>query len=431
MDPRDDHSEQGPWHETGPAQEEGHGHETGGVAAPRSSLRLLLLLLLLATTLFAYRTLPGALPPVEPPRLVSHELPAALAPTGVLADVFDDARAATLQIEVRSVRNLRTFVQGLGTGFFISHDGLVLTAYHVVSAPSLDGTDRDLRLVGVGPDGRRFRLELVGFDAYLDLALLRADARPVAFLPLAPVAPRVGAEVVAIGNSRGEFLQPRAGRVSGVGIEAPRANFASGTIQLTAALAPGDSGGPVLNERGEAVGVVSYISYGHVLPGDANRFVPPFLRSFSDEVEATLSSFAVPVLDGSDTVLSLLSGGRRDVPVIGFRGEDYLPRRGVDLGPNPGALVRFVQPGGPGEIAGLRSYEESVRRDIDGRPLGIVAHADVVVAIDGRRTRTMDDVMAVVRGRNIGDVVRLTVQRGASQVELELELAAHRAVFGP
>ncbi|MDZ7705384.1 MAG: S1C family serine protease [Trueperaceae bacterium] len=368
--------------------------------------------------------------PLEQPEgrssFVAQLPPDVEAPTGALAEVYDLARPATLRIEVRSREQFfRSFVRGLGTGFFISPDGYILTAYHVVEGANEEGS-----LVGVGPNDDRYPLELVGFDAYLDLALLRTDVRgSVPFVPLADRAPRIGDRVVAIGNSRGDFLAARAGRVTALGVEASRADFASGTIELTAALAPGDSGGPVLNEASKVVGVVSYISFmgDGGLPGD--NFIPPFLRGLG--LGSGFASYAVPVELNSAVVAALQSGVRRDVPVIGFSWQlDYDPRNtDIDLGANAGPVVFRVQPGGPADRAGLRSLDERLVRNDLGQVVGRDVQADVILSVDGERTRSFNRLLAVVRSKEIGQRVTLEVQRGSETVRLELELGAKAQVF--
>jgi S1-C subfamily serine protease len=119
--------------------------------------------------------------------------------------------------------------------------------------------------------------------------------------------------------------------------------------------------------------------------------------------------------------------------VIGFSwrtGFDYDPSSGeADLGRRPGPIVQSVTPGGPGERAGLRSYVERPLLDDAGRRIGTVREADVIVAIDGRPTPTFASLLAEVRGKAIGQVVELTVQRGSATFRLPLELGARRAVF--
>ncbi len=384
------------------------------------------LMIALVLALLAFMILP-----LEQPEgrssFVAQRPPEVEAPTGALAEVYDLARPATLKIEVRSREQFfRSFVRGLGTGFFISPDGYILTAYHVV-----EGSDEEGALVGVGPNDTRYPLEVIGFDAYLDLALLKADVRgSVPYVPLADRAPRVGDRVVAIGNSRGDFLEARAGRVTALGVEASRADFASGTIELTAALAPGDSGGPVLSEAAKVVGVVSYISFmggDGDLPGE--NFIPPFLRGLG--LGSGFASYAVPVEIESDVVLALQNGVRRDVPVIGFSWQlDYNPREAdTDLGPNAGPVVFRVQPGGPADQAGLRSLDERLVRNDVGQVVGREVQADVILSVDGERTRSFNRLLAVVRSKEIGQRVTLEVQRGQEIVDLELELGAKAQVF--
>jgi len=288
-----------------------------------------------------------------------------------------------------------------------------------------------VRYVAIEADGDEHELELVGFDAYFDLAWMRADvAGEVPFLPLAERSPRPGTEVVAIGNSRGDVLAPRAGRVSRLGVRASRADFADGTIELTAALAPGDSGGPVVTAAGEAVGVVSYISF---TPGSlrSDAYVPPFLQGLS--LPSEFASYAVPVTAEGDLVAALRSGERRDVPVIGFSwrpGFDYEPGSGDrSFGVRPGPVVVSVAPGGPADQAGLRSYAERPVYDDDGELVEVQREADVIVAVDGEPTPTFYALLETIRRKGIGETVSLTVQRGRTTVRLELELGAKREVF--
>lgn len=365
-------------------------------------------------------------------RLAQARPPEVVAPTGDLAAAFELARPAALRIEARCVTPFGARqVLGVGTGFFFSPEGAVLTAYHVIDGV---GGARDCppTYVGIDAERREFALDLVGFDAYMDLAVLQAEvgAAAVPFVPLAASLPNPGAGVVAIGNSRGDFLAARAGRITRLGVRSARADFADDTIEMTNALQPGDSGGPVVTARGEAIGVVSYISTN---PGGMRSDVPlpPFLMGLALPME--FAAYAVPVTAESALVSALVGGAQRDVPVIGFtwqQGFDYDPATwDVDFGPRPGAIVGSVAPGGPAAQAGLRSYEARPLLDEAGARIGTVAEADVIVAIDGVATPTFERLLAVVRGKEIGQVIELTVQRGAATYRLPLELGARRSVF--
>jgi serine protease Do len=357
--------------------------------------------------------------------------PEVVAPTGDLLAAYEQARLATLRIEARCVTPFGgRQVLGVGTGFFFTDAGAVLTAYHVVDA-SGSASDCPVSYVGVAPDRREVGLELVGFDAYMDLAVMQARVEElVPFIPLARTLPTPGTAVVAIGNSRGDFLAARAGRVTRLGVRAGRADFADDTIELTNALAPGDSGGPVLTARGEAVGVVSYIS---VNPAGmrSDTPLPPFLMGLP--LPRDFAAYAVPVESGSALVVSVAAGAQRDVPVIGFtwqQGYDYDPTRSdLDLGPRPGPIVSSVAPGGPASRAGLRAFEVRPLFDGAGNRIGTRPEADVIVAVDGTPTPDFATLLAVVRGKEIGQVIELTVQRSGATYKLPLELGARRQVF--
>lgn len=358
--------------------------------------------------------------------------PEVVAPTGLMLEVFEKARPASVRIEGRLPGPSQTEAVGVGTGFFISEDGLLLTAYHVI-----DNTELRTKLdyVALDVNENEYQLELLSFDAFLDLALLKAEiTEEVPFLPLANNSPSPGSDIVAIGNSRGDFLQGRGGIVSRLGINSPELRFANNTIELTAALQPGDSGGPVLNEMGEVIGVVSYISYRpDELDTQADTsitdFVPPLLRGFT---LPDFAAYAVPVVDNNNVLEALLSGTSRDIPVIGFsvgfrtgfgRVDNYDPdlvlRGFPNLGKRPGVIVGTVQPSGPASIAGLADLK------VNGESI----EADVIVAVDDIETPSFPKLLEVLYQKGVGQTVEVTVQRGNATLKLQLDLGAKRQVF--
>ncbi len=362
--------------------------------------------------------------------------------TAPLKKVFKQTQPATLQIKVLSANAFAAFVQGMGTGFFISPDGLVLTAYHVVER------SENKKLIAFSADGESYRLEMISFDAYLDLALLQANVggKEVPYLDLDVNAPRAGDKVLSIGNSGGNFLAGRQGHITRLNVSASRADFAPNTIEFDSKLAPGDSGGPVINDKGKVIGVVSYISY---IPQDiverSERFVPEALREiFQPIFPKPYAAYAVPILKESKIINSLLAGFERDVPVIGIYGANYNPRTfPEDLGPLTGALVDRVSNSGPAAKAGLKScqlglrqiivnktgclaYLPSQRHSLEGYTIN---NADVIIAINGKRTKTFSDLLSSVRSHQIGEIITLTVQRGSELVEIKLTLSAQAEVF--
>lgn len=352
-------------------------------------------------------------------------------PTGALLRAFEAAQPATVRIERRCV-NRRGDVGaslGQGTGFFVTATGGLVSAYHVFDTTGTPARCND-QYFAVMHTGERVAVELTGFDAYLDIAYAQAAiTEPVPTLQFAKSIPRVGEQLVAIGNSRNDFNAARAGRVTRLGVSAGRADFADNTIELSNSLAPGDSGGPVINRSGEVVGVVSYISYS---PGSLSSTVPlpPFLRGAA--LTQAYASYAVPLQAQDGLLAELQAGLTRDVPVIGFswqEGFDYDPRTSeAYLGERRGPIVFNVQEGGPAWEAGLRSFVHE-RVTSETGAVQVVVEADVIVAINGNPTPTFYELMNVVRTYNIGETIELSVQRGKTTIRVPLTLAARRAVF--
>lgn len=397
----------------------------------RRQPRLLTWLLLLLLCIVAWGLIPEVQAPERQLSTIQGGPPPVVAATGQLRDVYEAARPATLRVESHCTTAPAGHAPiGIGTGFFIDENGLMLTAYHVVRAQQI-GQDCPIRYQATAADDSVYDLELVAFDAVLDVALVQADVDGhVPWLPLSNRLPVTGSEVVAIGNSRRDFLADRAGTVLRRNVTASQVSFASGTIETTASLAPGDSGGPLLNSAGEVLGVVSYISY---LTGggdvEEQGLIPRLVRQAFDRPDYT--SYAVPVLDGGPLHALLSEGGQRDVPVIGFQLQfNYAPdSAGGPLGVSPGVVVGPVQQGGPGDLAGLRSYERRPVLDASGRRVGSSVRADVIVALNGFATPDFDQLLALIYEYSVGDTITLTVQRGGELTDLALTLAGHRDVF--
>jgi len=393
-------------------------------------LTWLLLGLLVSVAFYSFQ-------PQSSPTVYVHasqpSFPDIIAPEGIFADVFVEARPATLRIEARSPLTQGRPI-GVGTGFFISADGFILTANHVVDTSNSNGLRDEIRrsisYVGISPDGMEYDLEVIGFDAYKDLSLLKTEVvENVPYLPLASEPLRTGTNIIAIGNSGGDFLEGRAGSISRLGVASPQARFAGGTIELTAALSPGDSGGPSINEQGEAVGVVSFISYN---PGriesDNEANIPDYLRDIVSP-KPNFASYAVPIPSNSDIIMALMEGERRDIPVIGLtlpysnRYGGYVAGRvPFDLGPRSGALIGIVQPGGPAEKAGIQSIT------VDNQT-GFPMTADVIVAVDGETISNDYDLLAALYAKRVGQEVIVSVQRGSELFKLRLVLGAKQEVF--
>ncbi|WP_045233949.1 S1C family serine protease [Deinococcus pimensis] len=317
-------------------------------------------------------------------------------------DLFRKTRPASVRVE--QSQDVYGAPDAIGTGFFIDSKGTLLTAYHVIEGAKF------LNVTTVSR--QRFRAEVVGFDAARDVAVLKANVRgTVPYLQLAERSPRIGERVLAVGNSRGQFLQPRRGRLLRLGAEAARADFPQGTLEMNAPLAPGDSGGPIVDSAGRAIGVVSYIRLADGAFG---------LNQNPDDVE-TLASYAVPVTSVDETVRALRRGEKRDVPALGVSESQHASFLG-----GRGAVIGRVYAGTPAAEAGLRSERAVPEGSGDNTDRRLVA--DVVVAVDGQPTGNFNDLLFQIRQKRVGETVALTVLRDGKRVKVDVKLAPRASI---
>lgn len=266
---------------------------------------------------------------------------------------------------------------GSGSGFFFTPDGFLLTNSHVVHG------SRRIRVVL--PDGFRLPATLIGDDPATDLAVVRAHSTD---LPIASLgdsgAVRVGQLVVAIGNPYGFQTSVTAGVVSALGrsLRSQSGRLIEDVIQTDAALNPGNSGGPLVNSRGEVIGVNTAM----ILPAQGICF-------------ATSSNTAKFVAQ------ELITRGRMRRAYIGIAGQNVdLPRaltRKLDLLQDEGVLVAGVDPNSPARRAGIEE-------------------GDVVIHLDGRSIGGIDDLHRQLTVDRIGKEVQVEVIRDGRTLELRV-----------
>jgi serine protease Do len=304
--------------------------------------------------------------------------PAASAPTLDERAVYE--RAAPAVVVVRAVADGRS---GVGTGFLVDPgaqragrapagtEALVLTAAHVVRGAE--------RLLVEFPEDRALPAELVGYDAWRDVALLRIyPERPLPALPLASTAGlRPGEPVLVIGTPRGRPGVLSRGAVVEVGATLP--GLVPGImLRLSAPAAPGSSGSPVLTLRGEVVGMVVAMSRG-------------------SESLAVAGSVLLALLG------DLQQGARVERAWLGVAGRTLTAAEARARGVRSGVLVVAVVSGSPAARAGVRE-------------------GDVIVRLDDEPVAEWEDVLWAVGRRTPGEAVRLVVVRGGATRTLEVVL---------
>ena len=282
---------------------------------------------------------------------------------------------------------------GLGTGFIIGSDGVIVTNAHVVAGATAISVM--LR------DGTTYPATMVGTDETNDLAVLRVKASGLAVAPLGDSDNLlVGEWAIAIGNPYGFMLgnaEPSvtAGVISGVGRnlvargEGPSAYF--DMIQTDASINPGNSGGPLVSAAGEVIGVNSSI---YSTSGGSNGV-----------------GFSIPINRARRVAEDLLSHGRVRRPWIGVQLESPRGQNTRDL-ISRGAVVAAVTPGSPAQRAGIRS-------------------GDVILRLRTHTVRNRFDWDAALLDLRVGEQVPLVVRRGGREVPVTVAIADLPEVSAP
>lgn len=298
-------------------------------------------------------------------------------------------------------QDLLEIPQGAGSGFVWDTRGHIVTNWHVVRGASRarvtlsDNTTWDAELVGAEPDKDVAVLRLTSITSPASdpengfQALPAPAASPHAKPELHPLAVGtskellVGQRVFAIGNPFGLDRTLTQGIVSGVGrdIRALTGRSIRGVIQTDASVNPGNSGGPLLDSRGRLVGVNTVI----LSPTGAWSGV----------------GFAVPVDTVRRVVDALINEGRVTKPALGLHCAADAQARQLRL--PRGVLVIETTPGGAAEKAGLRGTGRDWR--------GALVLGDVITALDGAPVASLEDLLAAVEERRVGEAVQLSVLR--------------------
>lgn len=275
--------------------------------------------------------------------------------------------------------------QGQGSGFITRSDGVILTNAHVVEGTS----EVSVTL----PDGRSFSGKVLGADPLTDIAVVRVVAQK---LPVAPLGDssnvRPGEWAIAIGNPLGLDNTVTAGiisaiqRTNAIG-EGQRVPY----IQTDAAVNPGNSGGPLINDRGQVIGVNTAIRQA---PGAG-------------------LSFAIPINQAKKIAAQILEKGRASHPYIGVRLQALTPQLAREINATSsecrlpetdGVVVVEVLNGSPAAKAGLQP-------------------CDLIETVGGQAVKNPSEVQVAVDQGKVGQSLTITIRRGSGSRSITLEPA--------
>jgi len=262
--------------------------------------------------------------------------------------------------------------QDMGSGVLVSEDGYILTNFHVIS---------QVQNISVGLwDGRFATAQVVGSDPETDLAVLKIDLKGLPAAPLAEDAKvRVGDVVLAIGNAFGLSHTVTMGIISATGRNDLRSVLYEDFIQTDAAINAGNSGGALINYRGEVIGINT--------------------RNLDQMQGAQNIGFAIPIAMAKDVMQQIVENGsvRRgsigalfsDLP-LSLQTDGSAVRRGIQ--------IRDVTPNGPAWSAGIRQ-------------------GDILLSIDGVEVDDARAFLLMIAQRQPGRRVEFVVQRGSETFE--------------
>lgn len=304
-------------------------------------------------------------------------------------EVYQKVSPAVVTISTKGTEYKGFFaqnVEGIGSGFIINEDGYILTNYHVVEL-AISNNTKDVTVIL--SNGEEVAAKVVNYDQNRDIAMVKlADGTKVPAVAELGDSDGlyVGQEVVAIGTPLGKnFAQTLTkGIVSGVNRNLTTEGGNTGDyIQTDAAINSGNSGGPLINTKGEVIGINT--------------------AKLSGQSETTIEGmgFAIPINDAKDRIESL----SKPILNLGITVREVNSELAKQNNlPKEGLWVVGVTENSPAAKAGIQP-------------------SDLIIKFDGKEVKTFDELSKLKSNKNAGDKVEVVVYRNGKNVSLSMQLA--------
>ena len=271
---------------------------------------------------------------------------------------------------------MKKAVAGSGSGVILSEDGYILTNNHVISSADSSSfyqvSDAKSVKVKIYGDDTEYDAKIIGADSQTDLAVLKIDKTGLTAAELGDSSSvQIGEFVLAIGNPYELDYSVTAGIISALNREMTVENTTYNVIQADCAINSGNSGGALVNSKGEVIGITT-------------------LKLAGDGIEGV--SFAIPVNETVPIYKELIEKGKISRPFVGISGIDLDEATAIRNGLTKGIYVDSVVSGSGAEDAGIMA-------------------GDVIVSFDGKDVSTMDELNAIKNTKNIGDKIEIKLYR--------------------
>ena len=277
----------------------------------------------------------------------------------------------------------------LGTGVIISSEGYILTNAHVISG----GQNITVTL----NSGDECEGTLMGVDSNMDIAVIKIDKNGLKAVKIADSSKViVGERAIAIGNpaGAGAYLTGTVtvGYVSAVERELLFNDTYQRFIQTDVALNPGNSGGPLLNDKGELIGIVTLKSLVSSVAEDGTI------------IDTEGIGFAIPINSAMETAGKIILSGDIERPGLGVMVQEITEEMAKENDLHAGVLIQSFIEGSLAESAGLQVN-------------------DIICGFDGREIKTMDELSAELGNKYVGDKITLKVWRAGEYLEFDIVLS--------
>ncbi len=306
----------------------------------------------------------------------------------VASSVSPSVVGITVEYSVNSVFG-QSVAQASGSGIILTDDGYIVTNNHVISSESSTSyyqiTQANKITVKLYNDSTEYEAKVVGTDAYTDLAIIKIEAQSLTPAKLGNSDElNVGEFVMAIGNPLGLDFSVTSGIVSALNREVEDEDGNSYiAIQTDAAINSGNSGGALVNAKGEVVGINSMKLAGSGVEG---------------------IGFAIPITSATNIINQLIDNGSVVRPYIGIAGSDITEKISTRYHVPQGVYVEEVSKDSPAEKAGLQQ-------------------GDIITAINDNEIKTINELNKIKYTYNVGDTVKLKVNRNNEDIEIDIKLS--------